>query len=67
VSTSLRWEQCCGEPGCKRPARYGDLCTTHFQAATPARRATELLIEANPQAAMDAWTCAAYAELMLGD
>ena len=42
LSIQLRWEQCCESPGCTKPARYGDLCTACFLAATPARRAAEL-------------------------
>jgi hypothetical protein len=39
MSVQLRWEQCCATRDCTRPARYGDLCTSCFQAATPQRRA----------------------------
>jgi hypothetical protein len=42
LSIQLRWEQCCESQGCTKPARYGDLCTACFLAATPARRAVEL-------------------------
>lgn len=38
----MRWDQCCESPGCTKPARFGVLCTTCFNAATPARRAVEL-------------------------
>ena len=43
MSVELRWEQCCHTPGCKKPARHGTLCVACFYAATPARRAVELL------------------------
>ena len=43
MSFELRWEQCCGSEGCGRPAHYGVLCAPCFFAATPARRAVELL------------------------
>ncbi len=43
MSVELRWEQCCDTPGCKKPARHGALCVACFYAATPARRAVELL------------------------
>jgi len=42
MSVQLRWEQCCETQNCNRPARYGDLCTACFLAATPQRRAVEL-------------------------
>jgi hypothetical protein len=42
VSVQLRWEQCCATQDCTRPARYGDLCTTCYLAATPQRRAVAL-------------------------
>lgn len=42
MSVQLRWDQCCESHGCTRPARFGVLCTTCFNAATPARRAVEL-------------------------
>jgi len=42
VSVQLRWDQCCETHGCKKPARFGVLCTACFLAATPARRAAEL-------------------------
>ena len=38
LSVQLRWEQCCATQDCIRPARYGDLCTACFLAATPQRR-----------------------------
>lgn len=60
----MRWEQCCGEPGCTSPARYGPLCTVHFFAATPARRAVEL--GAHPSE-MEQWDIVRAAELLLGD
>jgi hypothetical protein len=43
MSVELRWDQCCDTAGCMRPARHGALCSACFYAATPARRATELL------------------------
>lgn len=43
MSVSLRWEQCCDSDGCTKPAHHGTLCAVCFLAATPARRATELL------------------------
>ncbi len=42
MSVQLRWDQCCESHGCTKPARFGVLCTTCFNAATPARRAVEL-------------------------
>jgi hypothetical protein len=39
----MRWEQCCETEGCSRPAQHGALCSACFRAATPARRAVELL------------------------
>jgi hypothetical protein len=42
MSVWMRWEQCCEEEGCKRPAHHGALCTPCFMAAPPARRAVEL-------------------------
>jgi hypothetical protein len=43
MSIELRWEQCCESPGCTKPAHHGVLCAACFYAATPARRAVELL------------------------
>jgi|GEM_PF-3038151 len=43
MSFSMRWEQCCESEGCTRPAHHGTLCASCFMAATPARRAAELL------------------------
>jgi hypothetical protein len=43
MSVAMRWEQCCASEGCARPARHGALCAACFLAATPARRAVELL------------------------
>jgi hypothetical protein len=43
MSVNMRWEQCCESQGCTKPAHYGALCAACFRAATPARRATELL------------------------
>lgn len=51
VSVKLRWDQCCESHGCTKPARFGVLCTTCFNAATPARRAVELHAPA-PSAAL---------------
>lgn len=45
MSVRLRTENCCDEPGCMRPARYGSLCSRCFMAASPARRAVELLAD----------------------
>ena len=39
----MRWEQCCESEGCTKPAHHGSLCAACFRAATPARRAAELL------------------------
>jgi hypothetical protein len=43
MSVELRWEQCCESHDCTKPAHYGALCAACFFAATPARRAAELL------------------------
>jgi hypothetical protein len=43
MSIAMRWEQCCESPNCTKPARHGVLCAACFRAATPARRAVELL------------------------
>jgi hypothetical protein len=43
MSVSMRWEQCCASEGCTKPARHGALCVSCFLAASPARRAAELL------------------------
>jgi hypothetical protein len=43
MSVELRWEQCCESANCTKPAQYGVLCASCFRAATPARRAVELL------------------------
>jgi hypothetical protein len=43
MSVNMRWEQCCESQGCTKPAHHGALCAACFLAATPARRATELL------------------------
>jgi hypothetical protein len=45
MSVNMRWEQCCESENCTRPAHYGLLCAACFLAATPARRAVELLAE----------------------
>jgi hypothetical protein len=45
MSVSMRWEQCCDSEGCTKPAHIGSLCAACFQAATPARRAVELLAD----------------------
>lgn len=50
MSVQLRWDQCCESHGCTKPARFGVLCTTCFNAATPARRAVELLAAGPPDA-----------------
>jgi hypothetical protein len=46
MSAELRWEQCCESRGCTKPAYHGVLCAACFRAATPARRAVELLASA---------------------
>jgi hypothetical protein len=43
MSVEMRWEQCCESANCTKPARHGFLCAACFRAATPARRAVELL------------------------
>jgi hypothetical protein len=43
MSVEMRWEQCCESADCTKPAHYGVLCAACFRAATPARRAVELL------------------------
>jgi hypothetical protein len=43
MSVELRWHQCCESQDCTKPAHYGSLCAACFFAATPARRAAELL------------------------
>jgi hypothetical protein len=48
MSVELRWEQCCESQGCTKPARHGTLCAACFRAATPARRAVELLAGQRP-------------------
>ena len=53
MSADLRWDQCCESAGCKKPAHHGALCASCFYAATPARRAVELLASAPaPDAAL---------------
>jgi hypothetical protein len=52
MSVELRWEQCCESPGCTKPAHHGALCAACFYAATPARRAVELLGSAPDAAAV---------------
>jgi hypothetical protein len=49
MSVELRWHQCCESQDCTKPAHYGALCAACFFAATPARRAAELLA-AGPEA-----------------
>ena len=49
----MRWEQCCESDGCTKPAHHGALCAACFRAATPARRATELLAAAPAPAPAD--------------
>ena len=51
MSVELRWEQCCESRGCTKPARHGVLCAACFRAATPARRAVELLAGRPPAGA----------------
>jgi hypothetical protein len=43
MSVRMRWEQCCESQDCTKPAHYGALCAACFRAATPGRRAAELL------------------------
>ena len=43
MSVELRWDQCCESASCTKPALHGVLCAACFHAATPARRAVELL------------------------
>jgi hypothetical protein len=43
MSVEMRWEQCCESQDCTKPARHGVLCAACFLAASPARRAVELL------------------------
>ncbi|HZA18965.1 MAG TPA: hypothetical protein VE645_19145 [Pseudonocardiaceae bacterium] len=64
MSCKVRQDQCCDAPGCRRPARYGALCTACFFAATPARRAAEL--SAHPSE-MEQWDIVRAAELLLGE
>jgi hypothetical protein len=52
MSVELRWEQCCETPGCTKPAHHGVLCAVCFYAASPARRAVELLGAAPDAAAV---------------
>lgn len=54
MSCQLRWDQCCSEDGCNAPARYGDLCTRCLMAATPARRAVEMMANDLLEAATEA-------------
>ena len=68
MSVELRWEQCCESHGCTRPAHHGALCAACFRAATPARRAVELLAgapgvrgEARVSHAGAAWLAALWA------
>lgn len=57
MSVNLRWEQCCESTGCTKPAHNGALCAACFLAATPARRATELLaaVATEPSVQADAY------------
>lgn len=45
MSVHVRYEQCCETGGCTKPARFGSLCAACFMAASPARRAVELLAD----------------------
>jgi membrane-bound lytic murein transglycosylase B len=45
MTVNMRWEQCCESTGCTKPARHGSLCAACLMAATPARRAVELLAD----------------------
>lgn len=47
----MRWEQCCESQDCTKPAHQGALCAACFLAATPARRAVELLAAEPPNGA----------------
>jgi hypothetical protein len=55
MTVKLHWEQCCESPDCMRPAHHGVLCAVCFLAATPARRAVELLAGAPAPNAIAAW------------
>ena len=45
MSVHLRRENCCETEGCMKPAYYGELCAACWFAASPARRAAELLAD----------------------
>lgn len=45
MSTYLRYDQCCAEDNCLRPARHAGLCVMHYLAAPPAVRATADLLD----------------------
>ncbi len=60
MTVRLRREQCCDEPNCIRPARYGTLCARCFMAASPARRSVEL--QPSP---LDGWDIVTAAERLL--
>jgi hypothetical protein len=45
MTVRLRYDQCCESDGCTKPAHIGVLCAACFLAATPARRAVELLAD----------------------
>ena len=45
MTVQLRYDQCCESEGCTKPARHGALCSVCYMAATPARRAVELLAD----------------------
>lgn len=45
MSCHLRYEQCCIEDDCIRPARHAGLCSRHYLAASPAVRATADLLD----------------------
>jgi hypothetical protein len=49
MSVNMRWDQCCEADRCTKPAHHGALCAACFRAATPARRAVELLAAAAAQ------------------
>lgn len=45
MSCELRYDQCCIEDGCLRPARHGGLCVQCYMAADPAVRACADLLD----------------------
>lgn len=66
MSTYLRYDQCCAEDNCLRPARHAGLCVMHYLAAPPAVRATADLLDrldAERDRLADALTSAAIIEV----